>query len=590
MTSSTRHAAAALLAWAATIALLIPVGASRAETIDTPEKVWADFDPRREPLDIESLKQWSEGSTRYHEFFFRGETYQDQPVRVYALYAAPEGGKNLPGILHIHGGGQTASMNWLKFWTARGYAALSFDYCGTFGNHARHTDWGKLVQGNMGNKTGKLHATGPSVRESSWYHWALVARRALTVLERQDEVDPERLGVFGVSTGGSLVWTVAATDKRVKAACPIYGVGWNTHPRSRYALDPKKNDPETLLWRHTMEPDVYASLMDRPVLLLNATNDHHGKMDWSYETLAALRGPWRVAFTPRYRHHIAEEQGHDLPLFMDTHLKQGPAWPETPVLNLDLDESGVPRASLMPDRSQPISKVEIFYAVRNVDPVTRYWRSTDVETRGDTWMTSLPILDPSDRLFAFASITYDSGICLSSNFQAVIPSELGPARATDRPSLQIGDFRHGTDGFATNSPGTDPVQFVRVLEMVTGPQGVPGLHVLRRARPHTAKLSDPKWRGPDGAKLGFLVQTGRPIELVVTLHEHEFSPAARQYKHAVKLGASPDWQPVALAAGEFKTSDGHTLAGWGALDVLEFDQTGPHSSGPTFADVRWIIP
>ncbi len=565
-------------------------GMIAAETIDTPQKVWADFDPRREPLEVETLKQWTEDGVRYHEFFFRGEVYQGQPVRVYATYAAPEGVTKLPGILHIHGGGQSVSTTWLKYWSARGYAVLSFDYGGKFGNRARYTDWGKLEQGNQGNKTGKLHATEPSVRESSWYHWTLVARRALTVLERQPEVDPERLGIFGVSMGGSIIWPFVAMDDRVKAACAVYGVGWNTHPRSRYAEDPKREDPATLLWRRTMEPEVYAALIDCPVLLLNATNDQHGKMDWSFEALGALRGPWRVAYTPRYRHHIAEEQGRDLPLWMDTYLKNGPAWPEPPTLTVALDDSGTPRATLEPDRRQPVVGVEIFYAVKNVDPVTRYWRSADVVARGDDWAALLPILDTHDRLFAFANVTYTSGICLTSNFKAVVPAELGPAQATDRPSVQIGDFRHGLDGFATNSPGTDPARFVRVLETVIGPRGIAGLHVVGRARPHTAKLSDPKWQGPDGARLAFLVQTSKPIELIVTLHEHEFSPGSRTYTHAVRLNAGPDWQKLTFAAGDFQTQGGQMLTHWRSIDVLEFDQTERQPGGPTFADIRWDVP
>ena len=128
--------------------------------------------------------------------------------------------------------------------------------------------------------------TEPSVRASKWYHWTLLARRSLTVLERMPEVDPQRLGIFGISVGGSLVWYVAGTDDRVKATCAIYGCGWNTHPKSIYAEDPKKDDPSTILWRKTMEPEAYAPLITRPLLFLDGTNDHHGKMDWAYKTLA----------------------------------------------------------------------------------------------------------------------------------------------------------------------------------------------------------------------------------------------------------------------------------------------------------------
>ena len=96
----------------------------------------------------------------------------------------------------------------------------------------------------------------PNLRASKWYHWVVLARRSLTVLERMPEVDPQRLGIFGISVGGSLVWYVAGTDDRVKATCAIYGCGWNTHPKSIYADDPDKDDPSTILWRKTMEPEV----------------------------------------------------------------------------------------------------------------------------------------------------------------------------------------------------------------------------------------------------------------------------------------------------------------------------------------------
>ena len=41
-----------------------------------------------------------------------------------------------------------------------------------------------------------LMATKPSVRESSWYLWTRISRRALTCLERMEEVGPEPAGDF----------------------------------------------------------------------------------------------------------------------------------------------------------------------------------------------------------------------------------------------------------------------------------------------------------------------------------------------------------------------------------------------------------
>src|SRR5580704_4529018 len=108
------------------------------QVLDTPEKVWQGFDPREEPLDIEVLKEWTEDGANYKEMYFTGMTHDGEKVRAYAIYSAPKNGKNLPGIMHIHGGGQTVSPRWLKFWNERGYAALTFDFCGKWKDRAKH--------------------------------------------------------------------------------------------------------------------------------------------------------------------------------------------------------------------------------------------------------------------------------------------------------------------------------------------------------------------------------------------------------------------------------------------------------------------
>lgn len=259
-----------------------PVGLAFGQPPTTPEAVWAGFDPRKEPLEVEVLKRWTEHGAVHTEFTFTGMTHEGPKVRVYALSSAPEGKKGLPGVLHVHGGGQTVSPYWLRFWNDRGYAALTFNWGGVWPDRDKFTDWGKLTQGNHKDAGARAMATKPTVRDSSWYLWTRISRRALTCLERMEGVDPERLGVFGVSVGGSIVWPMAAMDDRVKAACAIYGVGWNTYPDEIGVPDPQAGDAEASTWRRAMEPESYARLVRRPVLFLDATNDQHGKMDWSY--------------------------------------------------------------------------------------------------------------------------------------------------------------------------------------------------------------------------------------------------------------------------------------------------------------------
>ncbi len=556
----------------------------------TPEEVWAGFDPRAEPLEIEVISREKKHGSIVTEFRFTGMTHEGSRVRVYAISGVPEGKSKLPGVLHIHGGGQTADANWIRFWNERGYAALTFNWGGVWPGREKYTDWGKLTQGNHQKVGALLMATEPSVRASSWYLWTRVSRRALTCLERLPEVDPDRLGIFGVSMGGTITWPVAATDRRVKAACAIYGVGWNTYPDEIGDPDPKADDPKTRRWRETMESEAYARLVSCPILFLNATNDQHGNMDRSFLTLNRVPTEVRWAYTPQYRHHIAAEPGADLPLWMDAYLKGGAKFPKTPAAAISLGSDGVPRLAVAPDPSHKIRRMDLFYAVENRNPKNRFWRTAAGTQDGPSWTAELPVLDPKQPLFAFANVLHESGELLSSNLATAIPAELGPAKATDRPSLVIDDFADGTNGgWVTSSPGTDPVPPIRnLLTRLEGPEGKPGISVTLPIPLYCYKVGDPKWRGPEGAKLQFQVHARSPKRLRIVMHEKEFAPGWTQYAAEIPLEPGEGWKTITLPADAFATEKGETLKTWSDVRLLELKTNGGKGEEPIYREFRWM--
>jgi hypothetical protein len=159
--------------------------------IESARDLWAGYDPRAEPLEIEVAKVWDEGAIRFEQLSFTGETWQGRKVRVFAYRGAPvEGDAKLPGILHLHGGGQTASLDWVRHWAGRGYVCVSHDFCGPgLGRDAEMvTQWG-AAPAYMADPSGPRSSLHPTARYNSWYHWILVARRALTLLEDHPRVD-----------------------------------------------------------------------------------------------------------------------------------------------------------------------------------------------------------------------------------------------------------------------------------------------------------------------------------------------------------------------------------------------------------------
>ena len=559
------------------------------ESPTTPEAVWAGFDPGKEPLEIDVTKRWAEHGSNLTECTFTGMTHEGSKVRVYAISGIPEGKDHLPAILHIHGGGQTVNPQWLRFWNDHGYAALTFNWGGAWPNREKFTGWGKLTQGNHRDAGAMVMATEPSVRASSWYLWTRISRRALTCLAQQPGVDRNRLGIFGVSMGGTIVWPFAAMDRRVKAACAIYGVGWNTYPDEVGSPDPKAADTAIKLWRNTMESESYAGLVQCPILFLNATNDQHGNMDWSFQTLQRVPTEVRWAFTPRYRHHVAAEQGADLALWMDTYLRNGKPFPKSPVAEVRLGTDGVPILAVKPDGSQSIRRVDLFYAVNNRNPKNRYWRSVTGRRKQESWLAELSIADPRQPLFAFANVLYASDVSLSTNLVSVVPSALGHARATDRPSLVIDDFGTGTDAWVTSSPATDPIPPVpNFLALAVGPEGKVGITVTRPVTLTTHKLGDPKWRGPEHAKFQLQVHVRAPRTLGIVMHEKEFAIGWTQYAAEVALKPEKGWRTVSLPAKAFVSDKGEHLRDWGDVQQLELKTAGIGGDEPIYGEFRWV--
>jgi dienelactone hydrolase len=567
----------------------------------TPPEVWSGYKPDEGPFDEEILGRWSDQGADYKEVYF--SAYVDgRTVRVYGIYAVPRGTTRVPAVMHLHGGGQTVNRQWLAAWTARGYACLTCNYHGKWPGRQRYTIFPEsLKQGNHNAEYGNpalLMATEPSVRVSLWYLWTALARRSLSYLQSQPGVDRERIGAFGISMGGTTIWPFAM-DPRLKAVSAIYGCGWNRYWRDIPKYGPAEKVPEPSdadrVWNGGMEPEAYPPHIHCPVLFLSASNDNHGNMDRAYDTLARLPAnvERRQAFTPRFCHHIGADFDQDLPLWMDTWLKGGPPWPQSPAARVSLGADGVPLLTLTADTPREVDRVAVYYAVENPRTVSRNWRDVAVTRAGECWQATLPVMHADKDLFAFANVRYRSGIHLSSNEEAVVPARLGPAKATDRASTVLYDGSDGTGMWTSGSPCTDPVPFGQVpvpIRAATGPGGRLGFTVNPYSTPMTYQPGDPKWQAPAGARLSFDVATVTGETLAVTVEENYFWPGAKSYQAQVAIEGRSGWQTIILGPGNFKENrQGVALTEFQRCDMLQL--TGPwKDKNIVFSNFRWVKP
>ena len=103
-------------------------------------------------------------------------------------------------------------------------------------------------------------------------------------------------------------------------------ISWNRLHRGthRFAKRQSQAKPKEAdrIWLAGMAPEAYPPYLTCPMLFLSATNDHHGKMDRAYQTLARMKEgtPWRIALSARQRHHVAPGFGKTLLAWMDCRI------------------------------------------------------------------------------------------------------------------------------------------------------------------------------------------------------------------------------------------------------------------------------
>jgi dienelactone hydrolase len=190
----------------------------------------ADFwrEPSDLPFDISPVEQGRDRLTsaprgrvargiEWRSFHFTSEIYNGQPMRVFAVYARPSGGGKFPAILSLHGGIDRANLARVEAFAREGYACLAFDWLPKSEKTsapASRTVYAGLPYDDWGRMFAEL---GPDGKRPVIYRTITAARRALTWLSQQDEVDAARLGVEGHSWGGYLAQLLAGVDNRVKA-------------------------------------------------------------------------------------------------------------------------------------------------------------------------------------------------------------------------------------------------------------------------------------------------------------------------------------------------------------------------------------
>ena len=565
--------------------LTLSVNVAFAEQITklpTPPEIWKNFDPDAGDFEEEIIfENTVEGI--YHRESYISAYVNGETVRVYCKYSVKAGATNAPGLMDVHGwmGAPRISKDYVE----EGWAVMAHDYCGKAHGRKHFTKYPPtLIHGNMDRAEGPPVWSSKNNRqdsikhynETSDYMWYVIQRRVLSYLLAQKEVDASRIGAKGYSYGGTIMWNLGM-DSRVKAIVAYFGIGWNEYYRSKRVwmynnpyTEPEKTPGESL-YLSSMAPQAHAPHITAATLWLNGTNDHHGGHERSGQTFAMFKEnvPWDFAVQAR-GHHNTEKLGNDCKLWLEKQvLGKDHFWPARPSSKTILDSEGVPEHFITPANPEKIKDIQIHYCLKSANNIERAWRDAKTSRNGDTWTAKMPVMNIDDYLFAYATIHYENDCVVASDFVATIPSKIGSAVATDKPSNNLSD---ATGAWKESAP-------------VEGVGGVEGFRIYRSRGTSNNQFSDPKWKAPAGAQLAFKFYCTQPQTIILSVNDN--------YQKTIEITASDDqWQPVVLAANELKSKHNanQSMPNW--ADTKKISLTPAPGSDITkviFTGFKWEV-
>ena len=244
------------------------------------------------------------------------------------LYRPTKASKH-PAVLYVCGhsgrgrdGNKTAFQDHGLWFASNGYVCLVVDTL------------------QLGEVAGKHHGTYNL--ERFWWHsrgytpagvecWNGI--RGIDYLCSRPEVDPDRIGVTGISGGGATTVWVAAADDRVKVAVPVSGMSdlesyvtnrvINGHCDCMFAVN-------TFQWEWTTMLALFAP---KPLLFANSDNDPIFPMDGNRRIVGRLRRCYEMHGAKDKVDEYVSVGGHDYRpdlrkavfAFFHKHLKNDPA-------------------------------------------------------------------------------------------------------------------------------------------------------------------------------------------------------------------------------------------------------------------------
>lgn len=406
----------------------------------------------------QTIKSYTRGSIRVEEIYYQSRSYQRKPTKIFGYFCYPvhRHGK-LPAILLSHGGGGTASLPRSISWASRGYAVLSIDLPGKGENRAGSRSTGPDMD------VANLLRTQPDPSHNYLVYAVAAARNGITYLTQRKEVDPDRIGMIGLSWGGVLTLLTNGQDNRLRAAVNVFGAGyipegctWADWFSAMPAFDKE-------VWDKYLDPKNFLKTQHAPILFITGTNDHCYYLTTfqkSYEEVTSEKAFYLI---PNLRHRFLESAASPALAWLDNKLKaKNTSFPRImifPAFQKGKDKIVIP---VEVSAQKALKSVSLYYTTGGPQQWTeKKWLEVTPHREGNTYYFGIPtrLLNPEILYYISAKgINGEASSTLVQSLFAVKYLDGTKTFALSSPIKKI--YRHEPPFTMLNGMASDTIRFL----------------------------------------------------------------------------------------------------------------------------------
>lgn len=536
----------------------------------TPTLVWEGFNPKKDPLETSTVFSKEKDNVVTTGTFFTSENCADGKVRAFVNISYDKRWLDpRPAVLIISSHSHFEDAHYLATdFISSGCVVCFLDFNGSFDGDYATSFPSSLETSSYPECNLHLDHIEGSAKNSPWFQWSKIVRRAITLLEEHPLIDADRIGVLGISKGAQIAWQVAGMDSRVSALVAINGGGylWRSGAH-RFTMGNVPTNDEERAFSTGVGAETYARLVNCPTCYVVATNNTYADVDRAEALISLVPATAKTLMISRGTDdQITSSVYQSLKKWLKRNLTHDAEPVQMPSLSFN-EVDGSLYLVLSGDR--PFTDQQISISYGEPDPTQRFWTTLEdgQKTGENKYAYKVPVYNDEELITAFASVSMENVVELScSPVIGMIPSKIG----VKEDSTPIGDDRiiyTGNMGLGRFSSESDSVILDdNNLSAEIGPFNIKGISV-KSGRLIMYRSTREQFSSQRDAVLQFDAYSAEKKSVLFSVHVED-----ETYTATINLNGGECWQKISLSTADFKNQYGKHLALFADGKKFTFEQ------------------